>query len=173
MIIIIFTPGCSRGVRRGLWEHVQDAHSGGPHHERVRREVTPLQVHTQGDLFWIFICLHLSIYQYISNIYLSTPKVIHSVLEDKEVTIHADSSRTKPGSRRWKYCIKNYLNLKIFNVMNMPCQVHPRQGRGGRSAIHPFAAPRLQAWGRLRWGKVPQIQPGNLYIHLPSIYLTI
>ena len=42
--------------------------------------------------------------------------MIHSVLEDKEVTIHADSSRTKPGSRRWIYSRyeKNYLNLKIF-----------------------------------------------------------
>lgn len=29
------------------------------------------------------------------------PKVLHSVIEEKEVTIHADSSRTKPGSRRY------------------------------------------------------------------------
>ena len=29
------------------------------------------------------------------------PKVVHSVLEGKEVTIHADSSKTKPGSRRY------------------------------------------------------------------------
>ena len=44
--------------------------------------------------------------------------MIHSVLEDKEVTIHADSSRTKPGSRRWKYFRykKKYLNLIIFII---------------------------------------------------------
>ena len=123
---------------------------------------------------WILICLHLSIYQYISNIYLSTPKVIHSVLEDKEVTIHADSSRTKPGSRRWKYSRykKIYKPNNIYNIINMSCQVHPRQGRGGRSAVHPFAAPRLQARGRLRWGKVPQVQPGITSLY-PYIYFTI
>ena len=29
------------------------------------------------------------------------PKVLHSVMDETEVTIHADSSRTKPGSRRY------------------------------------------------------------------------
>ena len=29
------------------------------------------------------------------------PKVVHSVMQGNEVTIHADSSKTKPGSRRY------------------------------------------------------------------------
>ena len=54
----------------------------------------------------------------------------------------------------------------------MSCQVHPRQGRCGRSAVHPFAAPRLQARGRLRRGEVPQVQPGIISLYL-SYYLNL
>ena len=55
----------------------------------------------------------------------------------------------------------------------MSCQVHPRQGRGGRSAVHPLAAPGLQARGRLRRGEVPQVQPGIIISLYLSYYLNL
>jgi len=46
------------------------------------------------------------------------PKVVSSVMEGKEVTIHADSSRTKPGSRRYIHA-KDVADGLMF-IVNLP-----------------------------------------------------
>jgi len=46
------------------------------------------------------------------------PKVVSSVMEGKEVTIHADSSRTKPGSRRYIHA-KDVADGLLF-IANLP-----------------------------------------------------
>jgi len=46
------------------------------------------------------------------------PKVVHSVLDGKEVTIHADSSKTKPGSRRYIHA-KDVADGLLF-ILSLP-----------------------------------------------------
>ena len=47
------------------------------------------------------------------------PKVLHSVLEETEVTIHADSSRTKPGSRRYIHAKVRYWQLLYLQTRHI------------------------------------------------------
>ena len=47
------------------------------------------------------------------------PKVLHSVMDETEVTIHADSSRTKPGSRRYIHAkVRILADVLITNLMD-------------------------------------------------------
>ena len=46
------------------------------------------------------------------------PKVVHSVIDGKEVTIHADSSKTKPGSRRYIHA-KDVADGLLF-ILSLP-----------------------------------------------------
>jgi len=46
------------------------------------------------------------------------PKVVHSVMDGKEVTIHADSSKTKPGSRRYIHA-KDVADGLLF-ILSLP-----------------------------------------------------
>lgn len=47
------------------------------------------------------------------------PKVLHSVMEETEVTIHADSSRTKPGSRRYIHAKVRYWQLLYLQTRHI------------------------------------------------------